>query len=293
MKKVLAVIVSYNVGKEFENNIEILLGKVDKIVVVDNGSKKETINMLHSLGEKIELLSLKENMGIAYALNRGIEYGINNGYEWVLTLDHDSIVEENMIKNMLSTYEGIDEATRKNIGMITPVHIEEKENKSSEVNEENKGWKYVLTEITSGSMVKSSFYKKYGLYDEDLFIDLVDHDYCLKINKLGYKIIQVNSAVLLHNLGESLEKNIVGIKMIPTNHSALRRYYMTRNRLYIWEKYKSDFRGWVLLDQRRFITEIIKILVFEDKKIEKMKMILLGIKDYRRSILGSYFKSHK
>lgn len=288
---VIAVIVTYNAGLDLEKNIEILSKHVGEIVIVDNGSNSETILMLNSLKSKAMVISLEKNMGIAYALNRGIEYGIEKGYEWILTLDHDSRIDSEMIENMLETYSSIDELEKNKIAMITPIHVEEKSYIGQGVNKNN-SWKYVLTEITSGAMVKASYYKEFGLYDESLFIDLVDHDYCLKINKSGYKIIQVDSGVLIHNLGESIDKNILGIKITPTNHSPLRRYYMTRNRFYIWDKYKKDFSSWVLIDKRRFLTETAKVVLFEKEKVKKIKMTLRGIKDYKEGKKGDFYE-HK
>lgn len=296
MNSVAAVIITYNVENNFKNRINKLKGKVDEIIIVDNGSKTETISMLKELEKKITIIYLEKNKGIAYALNKGIKYSIEKGYDWVLTLDHDSIVTDDMIENMLKCYENFDKDLKEKVAMLVPVHVEEKEYQNNSVisNEEKLSKPYieVLTEITSGALTKADVYKNVGLYDEKLFIDLVDHDYCLSLNKKGFKVIQVNSAVLIHNLGESVKKNVLGLKMIPTNHSPLRRYYMSRNRHYIWDKYKKDFPAWVLTDKRRFITENLKIILFEDRKIEKFKYIKKGIKDYKSNIFGK-FKNNK
>ena len=291
MNSVAAVIITYNVENDFKERINKLKGKVDEIIVVDNGSKAETINMLKELEKEVTVIYLEDNKGIASALNKGIKYSIEKGYNWILTLDHDSIITDNMIKNMLTCYEGLNNELKEKVAMLVPVHVEEKEYQNgSNINEEKASNSYieVLTEITSGALTKAEIYKNVGMYDEKLFIDLVDHDYCLSLNKKGFKIIQVNNATLIHNLGESVRKSILGLKMIPTNHSPLRRYYMSRNRHYIWEKYKEDFPSWVLTDKRRFITENLKIVLFEDNKIEKFKYIKKGIKDYRNNIFGKF-----
>ena len=291
MNSVAAVIITYNVENDFKERINRLKGKVDEIIVVDNGSKAETINMLNELEKEVTVIYLEDNKGIASALNKGIKYSIEKGYNWILTLDHDSIITDNMIKNMLTCYEGLNNELKEKVAMLVPVHVEEKEYQNgSNINEEKASNSYieVLTEITSGALTKAEIYKNVGMYDEKLFIDLVDHDYCLSLNKKGFKIIQVNNATLIHNLGESVRKSILGLKMIPTNHSPLRRYYMSRNRHYIWDKYKEDFPSWVLTDKRRFITENLKIVLFEDNKIEKFKYIKRGIKDYRSNIFGKF-----
>ncbi|MBM6819036.1 MULTISPECIES: glycosyltransferase family 2 protein [Clostridium] len=291
MNSVAAVIITYNVENDFKERINKLKGKVDEIIVVDNGSKAETINMLKELEKEVTVIYLEDNKGIASALNKGIKYSIEKGYNWILTLDHDSIITDNMIKNMLTCYEGLNNELKEKVAMLVPVHVEEKEYQNgSNINEEKDSNSYieVLTEITSGALTKAEIYKNVGMYDEKLFIDLVDHDYCLSLNKKGFKIIQVNNATLIHNLGESVKKSVLGLKMIPTNHSPLRRYYMSRNRHYIWDKYKEDFPSWVLTDKRRFITENLKIVLFEDNKIEKFKYIKKGIKDYRNNIFGKF-----
>lgn len=289
MNSVAAIIITYNIGKDFKYRINKLKGKVDEIVVVDNGSKEETISILNELKDSLTIIYLNSNKGIAFALNEGIRYSINKGYKWILTLDHDSIVSENMIENMLVCYENLDNDFKEKVAMLVPVHVEEKSFNESEV-KENDTSKYteVLTEITSGALTKSEIYRDVSMYDDKLFIDLVDHDYCLKLNNKGFKIIQVNSAILIHNLGDSIKKSILGLTVTPTNHSALRRYYMTRNRMYMWKEYKETFPKWVLSDKRKFITENLKIILFEDDKIQKFKYIKKGISDYKNNIFGEF-----
>ena len=288
MNDIITVIVTYNVGDSFRNNIDKIKEVVSEIIVVDNGSNEQTINMLREIENDFTLISLGENKGIAYALNKGIECGLEKGCKWILTLDHDSIPKKDMLDKMLEVYSSLSEEEKDNIVMITPQHVEEKNSKEPN---NSLQYEYVLTEITSGALTKAGYYNKNN-YDEKLFIDLVDHDFCLGIYRNGYKIIRVNESILLHNLGESEVKNIFGFKVTPTNHSSIRRYYMSRNRQYIWYKYKNDFKDWVTKDKIRAINEIIKIILFEENKLEKLKMIYIGIKDYRLKKWGNYYAHH-
>jgi len=46
-----------------------------------------------------------------------------------------------------------------------------------------------------------------GGFEEKLFIDFVDHEYCFKIKMAGHRILQTSSSILLHRIGEAkLEK---------------------------------------------------------------------------------------
>lgn len=289
MNNVAAIIITYNVGEGFEQRVQNLKDKVEEIIIVDNGSSEKTLKLLKKVEELATIIYLDKNNGIASALNRGIEYALKKHYKWILTLDHDSEVTQDMIMNMLKCYNSLEAEKQDKIAMLVPRHIEENDSKDNNRDENsNELYTEVLTEITSGSLTKAEVYSKYGMYDEKLFIDLVDHDYCLALKQRGLNIIQVNSAILLHNLGETTKKKLLGVQLLPTNHSALRRYYMTRNRFYIWKKYKKIFPKWVLLDKRRFITETIKIILFEENKGEKLNFIKKGILDYRRNKFGEY-----
>lgn len=291
LDKVCAVMVTYNSDEGVCSSIPSVIDQVDELVIVDNGSNFESLAIIRKVCEnsdKVKIIELSENMGIAFALNRGIEYSIKMSYNWVLTLDQDSICTKDMIKNMLNTYDDLSNDLKEQIYVITPYHVEEKNFNVSLYENIPNLWNYKLTEITSGTLAKIEVYKKI-LYNEELFIDLVDHDFCLSINELNMKLIQVNCAILKHNLGESTSENILGINTTTTNHSPLRRYYMTRNRLFVWRKFWNKHPKWVLYDVRCSIVEAIKILFFESDKKEKFCMMYLGIKDYRHKKMGKYF----
>ena len=89
-----------------------------------------------------------------------------------------------------------------------------------------------------------------------------------------------------HSLGESQSVKSIFGKFNTSNHSALRRYYMTRNRFYIWEKYK-DLNSFTLnRDKKLFKKEFIKIILGEKDKVNKIKMVFKGYKDYKKGIRG-------
>ena len=152
MNDIITVIVTYNVGDSFRNNIDKIKEVVSEIIVVDNGSNEQTINMLREIENDFTLISLGENKGIAYALNKGIECGLEKGCKWILTLDHDSIPKKDMLDKMLEVYSSLSEEEKDNIVMITPQHVEEK---NSETPNNSLQYEYVLTEITSGALTKS------------------------------------------------------------------------------------------------------------------------------------------
>lgn len=289
MCKVAAIIISYNPDNNLLDSINLLINQVEKIIIVDNGSesqKKKNINLIKDIdNKKIEVIFNEENLGIATALNIGVKEALNQGYNWILTMDQDSKASSNMVEKMLEVYNTIDESERKEILSIFPNFVDERI-QSIEENSNMNSYEYVDADITSGNLLRAEVFDKVGFFDDSLFIDLVDTDFCMRLNEKNIKMIKVRDAILYHSLGESQSVKSIFGKFNTSNHSALRRYYMTRNRFYTWEKYK-DLNSFTLnRDKKLFKKEFIKIILGEKDKINKIKMVFKGYKDYKKGIRG-------
>ena len=71
--------------------------------------------------------------------------------------------------------------------------------------------------ITSGSLINTSIFSEIGGYNEKLFIDEVDHEYCYRIKMLGYSVLQLENILLNHTLGRQHPvKTLSGEKKIKT-----------------------------------------------------------------------------
>ena len=286
MCKVAAIIVSYNPDSNLFDSINLLLNQVEKVIIVDNGSKEKYVKYIKSINEdKIEIILNKENLGVATALNIGVRKALENGYEWILTMDQDSKASPDMVKKMFNVYNSINREERKDILSIFPNFVDERI-QSIEENSNMNSYEYVDADITSGNLLRKEVFEKVGFFDDSLFIDLVDTDFCMRLNEKGIKMIKIRDAVLYHSLGES--KTIKGIlgSFNTSNHSALRRYYMTRNRFYILEKYKGLNSFTLNRDKKLFKKEFVKIILGEKDKVNKIKMVLRGYKDYKKGIKG-------
>ena len=235
--------------------------------------------------KKIEVIFNEENLGIATALNIGVREALNQGYNWILTMDQDSKASSNMVEKMLEVYNKIDERERKEILSIFPNFVDERI-QSIEENSNMDSYEYVDADITSGNLLRAEVFDKVGFFDDSLFIDLVDTDFCMRLNEKNIKMIKVRDAILYHSLGESQSVKSIFGKFNTSNHSALRRYYMTRNRFYTWEKYK-DLNSFTLnRDKSLFKKEFVKIILGEKDKVNKIKMVFKGYKDYKKGIRG-------
>ena len=281
--KISAVVVLYNPDKNVLENISSYVDSVDSLYMVDNSEKKND-SLIVSLCEntKIVYCDNQGNQGIAHALNIGCNKAIDDGYDWILTMDQDSVVTPNMLDNMFNYLEYV--TNMNHISIIAPFHSNPYHSESFS----DETYSEILATMTSGNLLNLTNYKQIGPFREDLFIDYVDNEYCLRGRRKGYKVIQVNNAILKHNLGELKQHKVLWKRFYSTNHSSIRRYYAFRNRIYIIHEYKNDFRDYCKFEKSRFIVDIIIVILYEKEKLQKIKMMFLGIKDGLRNKYGKF-----
>ena len=106
---IACVVVTYNPDNSLIEGINLLSDQVDKILIVDNGSKDSGIKLIKEIKkcneDKIEVVFNEDNLGIAAALNIGAKYAIEHKYQWLLTMDQDSRPAKDMVEKMIKTYE--------------------------------------------------------------------------------------------------------------------------------------------------------------------------------------------
>ena len=254
---------------------------MDHVIIVDNGSDKK----YEWHNEKIVIIRNAENKGLATALNQGIRHALSLNADWVLLLDHDSQPEPDMVAHMLGEYQDYPKKNR--IGLIAP-DIKERNTETRTrylIPKGTFGFKRItldtpyndqaLSAITSGSLIKADIFHKTGFMPEHFFIDYIDHAFCLKMKSCGYNILLVKNAVLHHSLGDKKEYG----NIIVSHHSPKRRYTIFRNRIWLWKRYAATFPAFVMHDVLAASYDVLRIILFEDRKWEKCCAILKGIRD--------------
>jgi len=278
--KIQGAIVLYNPCEIVINNINSYLANIEKLYMIDNSDNKdlELIKKLKNISNKSIYVDNKGNQGIANALNLGAKLAIADGADWLLTMDQDSKFYSNDFLLML---DALRKNNTENVAIISPMHDHEEiiKNKFLE-----------LITMTSGNLLNLNIYKKIGPFRNELFIDGVDTEYCLRVNSAGYELKRIKEVVLSHNLGNIGTCSFFGTKFSTTNHNALRRYYIIRNRFLIWSKYNNDYPDFIRFEKLVTIKELIKIILCENDKLRKIKMAINGYIDYKNYKFGKYEK---
>lgn len=279
-----AVVVTYNPSPDVLENVRLLGGQVGHVVVVDNTAASKDPAVLHQV-EQLEactVLRNRSNLGIATALNLGIRHAIALGFPWIITFDQDSRVPEGYMEAMFATYRQA--AGHCRVGMLCPRYRDPRLDVFLYTSRAASG--NVLACMTSGSMFQAATFQQFGPMEDDFFMDYVDHEFCLRLRAAGFQIIQCPNAVLAHSLGRITRHRLLGKSYTTTNHSAKRRYYITRNRLVLIRRYYSIDRAWAMGELKGLFVETIKILLAEQDKLSKARYICLGIYDALRFRMG-------
>lgn len=281
MFKVAAVTVLYNPDSKVSDNLLTYVNQVSKLFLVDNSDNRNASSLNEIiLMNNVKYISNEKNLGIAAALNIGAKKALSEGYKYLLTMDQDSKASVNMVENLFGVIKS------PNIGIVAAEHINS--DFQAEPNRDEIHNVEVLYTMTSGNLLDLKAFKKVGGFLEELFIDHVDHEYCLRLNKNSFKVIKTNTAVIYHKVGNTVKKKFFHRYFYPSNHSPIRLYYRTRNRFYVDRIYKEIFPGYVKEDHKHFIREIIVMILYEHNLFDKFKMILVGYNHYKKNILGKY-----
>ncbi|MGL5125358.1 MAG: glycosyltransferase [Fusobacteriaceae bacterium] len=268
--KISGVVVWYNPTAEEVNNIKSYIDELNSLFIVDN-SDISNLSLLDELGnkQKINYIPNYENLGIAKALNIGCEKAITEKNEWILTMDQDSSFNNNFDTFLTSIKDKL--SKNEKIAIFAP--------KTSIL--KNGGYKNKV--ITSGNLVQLKAWREVDGFQEDFFIDEVDHDFSFRISKKGYSIYQFNNVIMKPKLGDSKSFEIFGKKIFSSmNHGYIRKYYITRNRFEMIQRYPEIKKEYLNAIMRDFI----KMVLIEKNKFLKVKYCLKGYLDYKKQKFG-------
>lgn len=279
---ICAVVVSYHPAAELIENVAALLEQVDEVVIVDNGSGTDAKALLDRLGgyPNVNVIYNRENLGIAAALNIGVRHAKAAGHTWVATFDQDSKVTPGMIKTMLQVYDTYPQ--KEKVASLSPRYQDQSTmqiltSRSKSSRDEGLRYAEVLVVMTSGNLIKLGVFDAAGYFNESFFIDHVDSEFCLRCASQGYKILEVNDAILLHSPGAPVQHRLLGKLRSTSNHSIVRRYYNARNGIYVYKKFAFTYPVWVAHDACQFLKAMIMLVLFETDRMKKLAAIIRGV----------------
>jgi rhamnosyltransferase len=272
-KKVAAVVTTFNSNESFRVNLERISHQVDLVIVVDDSGKPSRPDSAsYSDISNSVILRNEGNLGIAAALNRGIELAGTMECDWIITLDDDTLVSGSYMDDV---FHFVRTGVQTSAGLIAC----SREDSSPTVPCASTGFKTKRTLITSGCVFEIRTFHDVGGFDERLFIDLVDFDFCTRLRKSGRSLILLDKVGMAHRVGNSRVTNWLGINVLVYNHSPFRLYYQMRNVFFFAKKHMAFdpvLSFYLLLDIFRLP---LKALFFEREKRARLFYLATGLRD--------------
>lgn len=253
-----------------------------QIIVVDNNSTDNSVQLLKKLRIPFKLIQNKINLGWAGGNNMGIKYALQNKINYILLLNNDVVLEKNCIQNLIKKIH-----SDSKIGIVGPkTYFPQKRpfviadaggiitkprffGNNRGIKEVDKGQydKQINVDFISGStmLIKKEVFNKIGFFDERFFLYYEDADFCFRARNNGFKVTYMPSAVVYHDVGSTTKLG-----------SPLHIYYTTRNHLLFLEKHapvRVKLREWLRTPKTAY-----EFLLNKDEI--KGKYSLLGIRDY-------------
>jgi rhamnosyltransferase len=288
LENVLAVVVTYNPDQDLAAHLESLRGQIRTVVVIDNRSADAPAVEAAARATGCRFIGNDANLGVAAALSQGARLAMAEGFEWLATFDQDSLVGPGAIAGLLAVEAA--HPRRDKIAVVSMSHRDRATGRDyhhpEDILETAGSWRSVRATITSGSLTRTEVFRKVGVFDDRLFIDSVDHEFCLRCRGHGLLIIEGREQLMDHSIGAVTQHDFLWRRIACTNHSAHRRYYITRNTLEVVRIYLLTDPRWTLAQLYYLLAGNILILIFEDDRRAKARAMAHGVADFLRRRFG-------
>jgi rhamnosyltransferase len=238
-----AVVVTYKPNFELlKKNLLSLIPQINRIFICDN-TEDENGNLknedIKSISDKLELVALHKNLGIAEATNRGIQRALDDKAAWVLTSDQDTIYPADYLASFEKNLPLIP-IVQNQIAAVAPLYYDRNtkmqagfvffDGANTFVDTPETVNTVIFQSIASGMMINASLINQIGMMKTELFIDWVDLEWCWRVNSKGFKVIGCKDMKISHCLGDNNAK-IFG--KVITLRNPIRHYYILRNCVYL------------------------------------------------------------
>ena len=232
-----AVVVTWNPDVARLNEvIDALAPQVDGIVIVDNGSANfESLRQRWSNEGSVEIVGLTDNHGIGAALNIGVARALGAEPTWIMTMDQDTLVAPGAVSGALEEFATLEESSRARCALVA---LRPHPQPASIWLTRYADGLLVLGDvgpfverrgvITSGNLVRADVARQVR-FNEALFIDQVDFDFCYSLRRRGLRVLQQRTVTMDHILGERYDDR----GRVHPYENAQRLYYIARNSTYL------------------------------------------------------------
>lgn len=293
-KKFIGFLLLYKVIEGSENlkdmmkEIMTYIPSMDKLYIF-NFAEREQLPLIDELAKKYshtEYATLKSK-GEVSDYKTAMDYAIKVGADYATILEAGYFYEDNSYHEMKKHI--LLNEVEDGVAVISPMPVYTCIDKNDTQVESRlvRGCHLV------GTIIDVNIYKTTPGFYEPYYRTTFDYDYCLMVREKGYKVLLYNNLVLRNKNFTIIEKNILWHHFSAYHRDIYDVYYETRNRLHLWNKYKSFDPEYIKIDKKQQSVEFKEMRLFE-KKFNLIKAVIQDARDdYRNSNMGQKYKEIK
>lgn len=290
-REVCAVVVTWQPDLDVLHALLLqLTAQACDVIVIDNGSANaEQLDSLVSPQSDVTLLRWPDNRGLATAMNAGLQLAHDNDYELVFLFDQDSALTAGFCAGMQTAWQQAQAVSSLPVAAVgprlqdpvsqrrTPFRLFRFWRRSDQPVSGAADLFQADFLISSGCLFSQAALRHIGHMKDSYFIDNIDLEWCFRARANGYALFGTDTATLLHAIGEPSSNPLVKAGWM-VQHSPLRSYYSTRNRLHL---YRQDYAplAWKLRDCVRFTLKSLWLLLSSPQRREYWRQIRRGVHD--------------
>ncbi len=265
-----------------------------QIIVVDNASVDNSVNILKEKFPFIELIQNQTNLGFTGGNNIGFKKILSDHYDYIWVLNNDTLVDKNCLYNLLEAMQAdisiaavsgkilYDDPT--DIIWYAGSVLNKNTLRSKHKGEMQKDLgQYDIQEdvpFISGCcmLIRRNVLETVGLFDNNFFAYSDDFDWCLRAKSMGLRLRYIPKAMIYHKVSASFKKTTTNKNGGTSSPFAI--YLTTRNRLYIIRKHAKNNLQFLMATSQFFLwniyygTALLLLL-----RITKLNFLVKGIRD--------------
>lgn len=258
--------------------------QANHVIVVDNGSSDQSVEIIRSKFPDVELLVHSTNLGFAKGINSGIRRALEQGAAYIFIANNDTLLATDMLQRL------IEQARQAPAGIIAPViyyagqpdviwsagarhnplNLEIVDTWRGKTGSSLGSVPYPVEFITAcGMLVSATCFEKTGLFDERFFMYYEDSDFSLRVRRAGCQILIDPQAHMWHKVAASS----------GGSDSASERYWMARSSLIYFRKH-ARFGQWLFIAPYRLGSAIkTSLRLLSSGKTAALRAYWRGLKD--------------
>jgi hypothetical protein len=247
--KVAVVVPNWNGADSLAACLDSLLDQTIKthIIVVENGSTDDSVELLESKYPTVEVIKHKVNKGFAGGVNAGIRSATKEKFKYVALFNNDAIADKNWLELLTEYLQAHPEA-----GIATSKIMNQDGSHLDSTGDYYTVWglpyprgrgekslnKYdeqvaIFAASGGASLYRTTMLEEIGLFDEDFFAYYEDVDISFRAQLAGWNVAYVPKAVVYHQISATSSK-IKGFATYQTMKNLQLLYIKNVPKKYLW-----------------------------------------------------------